>query len=141
SGSPRATTCPAGTPLGTRPPRVAHRVLGDGRRAPGRDHRHPRRRRRPAVPPPRERNRPERVRPWGPDVRPVVAAQRHAQLRWGQDVEVAGQHREGPRPGPGPPAGGAAPRVALGPLPPAPGLVGCAGRTVGAYARPAVWHL
>ena len=43
-------------------PGLAHRVLGHGLRAAGRDLRHPRRRRRPAVPAPRERDRAERGR-------------------------------------------------------------------------------
>ncbi len=48
-----------GEPLGPWTPRLAHRVLGDGREAPRRQHRHPRRRQRPDVPAPRERNRAE----------------------------------------------------------------------------------
>ena len=75
-----------GFALGPRPARLAHRVLGDGRGAPGRDHRHPRRRRRPAVPAPRERDRAERVRARRQGVRALLAAQRHAQLRRRQDV-------------------------------------------------------
>ena len=41
--------------LGPRPAGLAHRVLGDGRQVPRRRLRHPRRRRRPALPAPRER--------------------------------------------------------------------------------------
>ena len=47
-----------GQPVGSGPSRVAHRVLGDEHEAPGRALRHPRRRPRPGVPPPRERGRP-----------------------------------------------------------------------------------
>ena len=42
---------------------LAHRMLCDGLRVAGRDLRHPRRRQRPAVPPPRERDRPVEMRP------------------------------------------------------------------------------
>ena len=45
-----------------RPPRLAHRVLGHGDEVPRRNLRPPRRRRRPHVPPPRERDRPIRIR-------------------------------------------------------------------------------
>ena len=41
--------------VGPGPPGLAHRVLGDGRQVPRRRLRHPRRRRRPALPAPRER--------------------------------------------------------------------------------------
>ncbi len=44
-----------GRALGPRAPRLAHRVLGDGRGAARRRVRHPRRRQRPRLPPPRER--------------------------------------------------------------------------------------
>ncbi len=43
------------SPVGPRPPGLAHRVLGDGRGAARRGLRHPRRRHRPRLPPPRER--------------------------------------------------------------------------------------
>jgi cysteinyl-tRNA synthetase len=43
------------TPFGPGPPGLAPRVLGDGPQVPRRHLRHPRRRRRPALPPPRER--------------------------------------------------------------------------------------
>ena len=58
----RARRRPMGQRLRPRPAGLAHRVLGDGLRLAGRDLRHPRRRRRPAVPAPRERDRPERGR-------------------------------------------------------------------------------
>jgi cysteinyl-tRNA synthetase len=47
-----------------RPPRLAHRMLGDERASPGRDLRHPWRRARPDLPAPRERDRPVLLRPW-----------------------------------------------------------------------------
>ena len=47
-------------PVGPRPPRLAHRVLGDGAPLPRRAVRHPRRRRRPHLPAPRKRDRPVR---------------------------------------------------------------------------------
>ncbi len=58
----RARRRPMGQRLRPRPAGLAHRVLGDGLRLAGRDLRHPRRRSRPAVPAPRERDRPERRR-------------------------------------------------------------------------------
>ena len=45
------------SPWGDGAARLAHRVLGDGRRASRRDFRHPRRRHRPRLSPPRERDR------------------------------------------------------------------------------------
>ena len=45
------------SPWGRGRPGLAHRVLGDGREAPGRELRHPRRRARPALSPSRERAR------------------------------------------------------------------------------------
>ena len=80
-----------GQPVGPRPARLAHRMLGDGRGAPGRDDRHPRRRHRPDVPAPRERDRAEHLRARRQGVRALLAAQRHAHLRRPQDVEVARQ--------------------------------------------------
>ena len=52
-----------GLALGPRPAGLAHRMLGDDRGASGRDDRHPRRRPRPHLPAPRERDRPEPLRP------------------------------------------------------------------------------
>ena len=49
--------------LGRGPAGLAHRVLGDGGAAPGHRLRDPRRRLGPGVPPPRERDRPDRGRP------------------------------------------------------------------------------
>ena len=49
-----------GQPLGHGPAGLAHRVLGHGPAVPGRRLRHPRRRPRPHLPAPRERDRPER---------------------------------------------------------------------------------
>ena len=50
-----------GQPVGQRPPRLAHRVLGHEPGHTRRTDRHPRRRQRPDLPAPRERDRPERV--------------------------------------------------------------------------------
>ena len=89
----------------------------------GAELRHPRRRHRPGVPAPRERDRPEPLRPSGGRVRPRLDAQRLPQRRGREDVEVARQllHRARParprHPGRGHPAG-----AALDPLPPADGL-------------------
>ena len=81
-----------GQPVGARPAGLAHRMLGDERDASRRDLRHPRRRPRPDLPAPRERDRAERLRAWRPPVRPLLAAQRHADRRRRQDVEVARQY-------------------------------------------------
>ena len=62
-----------GFALGPRPPGLAHRMLGDGRGPPRRHHRHPRRRRGPAVPAPRERSRAERMRARRQSLRALVA--------------------------------------------------------------------
>ena len=78
-----------GQPLGPRPARLAHRVLGDGRGAPRRHGRHPRRRPGPQVPAPRERARAERLRPRRRAARPLLAAQRLPRHRAREDVEVA----------------------------------------------------
>ncbi len=112
-----------GLALGHRPPGLAHRVLGDGRGAPGRDDRYPRRRRRPAVPASRERAGAEHLRARRQGVRALLAAQRHAQLRRQQDVEVAGQRQRAARAAGHAAAGGAALRAAVGALPAAAGLV------------------
>ena len=61
-------------PVGAGPPGLAHRVLGDGRQVPRHRLRHPRRRRRPALPAPRERAGP--VARGRPPVRVVLDAQR-----------------------------------------------------------------
>ena len=52
-----------GQPLGPRPAGLAYRMLGDDRGASGRDDRHSRRRHRPRIPAPRERDRPVALRP------------------------------------------------------------------------------
>ena len=58
-----------GLALGPRAPRLAHRVLGDGRAGAGPLVRDPRRRLGPGLPPPRERDRPVRGR--GPSASPA----------------------------------------------------------------------
>ena len=109
------------SPYGPGPPGVAHRVLGDGGEVPRPGVRHPRRRRRPALPPPRERAGP--VARGRPAVRVVLAAQRVDHDRRREDVEVAGQLDADP---PGAEAG-ARDRAALlhgrGPLPLARGVL------------------
>ena len=62
------------SPWGPGRPGLAHRVLGDGRQVPRHGFRHPRRRRRPALPAPRERAGP--VPRGRPPVRVVLDAQR-----------------------------------------------------------------
>ena len=95
---PRPTTCRLGLALGPRPPGLAHRMLGDGRSAPRRDHRHPCRRRRPPVSAPRERSRAERMRHGGRRSHGsgcTTACSISAAPRW----QVGGQHRARARPG------------------------------------------
>ena len=79
-----------GQPVRSRPPRLAHRVLGDRPRPARRDVRRPGRRVRPGVPAPRDvRQRgPGRDRP---AVRPGVRARRDGRLRRREDVEVPRQ--------------------------------------------------
>ncbi len=76
--------------LGPRTPGLAHRVLGDERRLPRRDFRHPLRRRRQPLPAPRERDRPERVGERRA-LRAHLAALGAPDRRRPEDVEVAGQ--------------------------------------------------
>ena len=80
-----------GVPVGARPPRLAHRVLGDGGEAPRPGLRDPRRRHRPALPASRERARPVARR--RPRVRAALGAQRDARAGAGEDVQVAREHR------------------------------------------------
>ena len=68
-----------GLAVGQGPSRLAHRVLGDVTRPAGRGVRHPRRRRRPDLPPPRERAGPGPGR--RPSLRPVLGSQRHGDGR------------------------------------------------------------
>ena len=69
-----------GRALGPRPAGLAHRVLGDGRGAPRRRLRGPRRRQRPRLPPPRERGGADRARARR-RARPDLDAQRDAAAR------------------------------------------------------------
>ena len=81
--------------MGAGPARVAHRVLGDGEEVPRACVRDPRRRQRPDLSAPRERDRSvARGRRW---VRPDVDAQRDASADRREDVQVARQHRLAPR--------------------------------------------
>ena len=69
-----------GVALGSRPAGLAHRVLGDGGAAARARFRDPRRRQRPALPPPRERGRADVRRPRRA-AGPAVDAQRHGPAR------------------------------------------------------------
>ena len=81
-----------GHPLRCRSPGLAPRVLGHGPALPGRHLRHPRRRHRPALPPPRERAGP--VARGRARLRPVLAPQR---LGHGQGPEDGQVPRQRPR--------------------------------------------
>ena len=74
----RARTARWDVALGRGPARLAHRVLGDGRGVARRRLRHPRRRPRPALPPPRERGRPDALPRAGAELARLLDAQRHA---------------------------------------------------------------
>ena len=76
-------------PVGPIPAGVAPRVLGDGREVPRRGVRHPRRRRRPALPAPRERA--GAVTRRRAAVRPLLDAQRLGHHVRREDEQVAGQ--------------------------------------------------
>ncbi len=85
-----------GLALGAGPPRLAHRVLGDGRAAARRRLRHPRRRLGPRLPPPRERGRADaRGARRGADE--TVDAQRHDPVHRREDGQVGRQHRAAAR--------------------------------------------
>ena len=81
--------------LGTRPAGLAHRVLGDGGEVPRQRLRHPRRRRRPALPAPRERAGP--VARGRAPVRVVLDAQRVDHHLRREDEQVARQLAAGAR--------------------------------------------
>ena len=81
-----------------RPPRLAHRVLGDGAApARARTDRHPLRRRRPDLPAPRERDRPGRRRDRPAVLAVLVPRRAPAHGRRREDVEVGGQRLHDPR--------------------------------------------
>ncbi len=84
-------------PVRPRPPRLAHRVLGDVQGAARRALRHPRRRPGPAVPAPRERDRAKRRRPSDGKFVERLDAQRPPERRQREDVEVARQLLHHPR--------------------------------------------
>ena len=79
------------SPWGEGRPGLAHRVLGDGREAARHRFRDPRRRLGPDLPPPRERDRPDRGGAGGA-AGADLDAQRDGPHRRGEDVEVARQH-------------------------------------------------
>ena len=95
------------TPWGPGPARLAPGVLGDGHQVPRAHLRHPRRRPRPDLPAPRERDRP--VQGGRRRVRAVLDAQRAGRGGRREDVQVAGQLAAGGRDG----EPGAADRAAL----------------------------
>src|SRR3569832_2132526 len=88
SGKRQARRAELGVPLGSGPPRLAHRVFRHVDQVPRRSLRHPRRRRGPHVPAPRERDRAERGRD-RPSLRQLLDAQRLRADQRREDVEVA----------------------------------------------------
>ena len=78
------------TPIGPRPPRLAHRMLRDGDQVSGRDAGYSRRRRRPDLPASRERDR-AIGSAHRQAVRALLAACRVSDGGRAEDVEVAGQ--------------------------------------------------
>ncbi len=106
-------------------------------RASGRDHRHPRRRARPHLPAPRERDRAEPLRPRRRAARPLLGAQRLPRHGRREDVEVARQCGHAERAaGAGPQGRDAAAGAAVRALPPAAAVDGRADRAVEGDARP-----
>ncbi len=121
-----------GEPVGTGPARLAHRVLGDEHEASGSPLRHPRRRARPGLPPPRERGRPVRV-VQRRAVRHLLDAQRPAHQGWEEDLQVGPRHdRPDERPAPGPRPRHAPSPAPDQPLPPSDRLRAVAARRAGA---------
>ena len=105
------------TAIGAGPAGLAHRVLGDEHDAPRAVLRHPHRRRRPDLPAPRGRDRPERGRD-RPAVRADLAPLRPPPDERREDGQVDRQHRPRRRAARGGRlAAGAALRPDLGPLP------------------------
>ncbi len=78
-----------GHPVGSRSAGLAHRVLGDGTQVPRRVVRHPRRRARPGLPAPRERDR--AVEGGRRRLRELLAAQRLGHDERREDEQVPGQ--------------------------------------------------
>ena len=108
-------------------------------RASWRDHRHPRRRARPHLPAPRERDRPEPLRPRRRAAGAILGAQRLRRHGRREDVEVARQYRHaGGAAGAGHRGETAAAGVAVGALPPAAGVDRGGGRASEGDARPAL---
>ena len=97
-----------GVALGTRPPGLAHRVLGPGPARARGDGRRARRRPGPGLPPPRVRDGPVRVG-HRPAVRPPLAARRPGRAGRREDVQVARQPGLRGRPPEGVGAGGRPP--------------------------------
>ena len=84
-----------GEPVRARAARLAHRVLGDDRGDAGPAHRHPRRRQRPDLPAPRERDGAGDLRRPRRRLRQLLAAQRLPEHGRGEDVEEPGQRGAG----------------------------------------------
>ncbi len=125
-----------GQPMGQGPPGLAHRMLGHGPALPGGRLRHPRRRPRPDLPPPRERDRPGRGR--RPALRPRLDAQRHDPRRGREDGQVGRQHLPAARGARALPGAGRAHLLPDDPLPqPARVLTGEARRGRGGLRAPA----
>ncbi len=97
SGRPPRRASRPGIAVGTGSPRLAHRVQRHVDPLPRSDHRHPRRRRRPGLPSPRVRDRPDRRRDRSEAVRPVLDARRDGGLPGREDEQVARQSGAGPR--------------------------------------------
>ncbi|MNH13953.1 hypothetical protein D3C79_735390 [compost metagenome] len=119
--------------MGPGPSGLAHRVLGDVHLLPGRELRHSRRRQRPGVPAPRERDCPERGG-HRQAVRQRLDALRHDPYQRREDVQVVEQLLHHPRRAREVPPGGGALPAGGQPLPQRDQLLGrqparCQGRT------------
>jgi cysteinyl-tRNA synthetase len=86
-----------GQPVGPRPSRLAHRMLGDERVLSRRDFRHSRRRHRSRVSASRERNRAKRRRASRPSARQLLDAQRLPECRRRENVQEPRQFRDDSR--------------------------------------------
>ena len=92
--SPASRLAVAGGHRGAGPARLAHRVLGDGGEASGPGVRHSRRRHRPRVPPPRERDRAVALRARHAGDGQLLDAQRLPAGRGREDVQEPGEFRD-----------------------------------------------
>src|SRR5262249_722910 len=92
-----SVTARLGIALGTRPPRLAYRMLGHGRKISGRNLRYSWRWRRYDVSPSRKRDRPKRKRPPRSPPGQGLDAQWLSAGGRGEDVQIAGQFLHHPR--------------------------------------------